>query len=221
MKYKKAIVTSGPTIEWIDPVRFISNASSGKMGHAIADELVSHVDELVYIHGNICPEYKNVKDAKSIFAETTEDMRDRVLESLAPDTILIMAAAPLDYKPANPYGSKLKKEKDTLSMDFLKNPDILLAVREHVEKNSVANVMRIGFAAETNDLEKYAMDKLDRKGLKFIIGNSVYKNKSGFGNIDSSVTIFSAQGIEKNISGSKEDIAAGLIQFLTSVANET
>ena len=214
MKFKKAIVTSGPTIEWIDPVRFISNASSGKMGHAIAAELRHHTEELVYIHGSVCSEYSSLNLARSIYAETTEDMRDRVIEEIQPDTLLIMAAAPLDYRPADTYDSKLKKEKDTLSMEFLKNPDILLSVREHLEKNSIPNVMRVGFAAETDDLEKHALDKLQRKGLDYIVGNNVYKNESGFGNIDSFVTVFSAAGPQASFSGAKETIASEIVKYL-------
>ncbi|XDD54864.1 phosphopantothenoylcysteine decarboxylase [Leptospira sp. WS4.C2] len=223
LKFKRVIVTSGPTREWIDPVRYISNASSGKMGYEIAKSFLLYPVEVIYIHGNTLERYTNVPGAKlNIEVETTIQLRDAVLSQITNDSLLVMAAAPADFRPIMTAEHKIKKEKTSegtrgLLLELEENPDVLQQVTEYVAEHKIENSIRVGFAAETRELEKYAKDKLTRKGLHFIVGNYVGAGK-GFGEVDSSVRIFSAKGLEKEIGPlPKEKIAEALVQFLVSV----
>lgn len=223
LKFKRVIVTSGPTREWIDPVRYISNASSGKMGYEIAKSFLLYPVEVVYIHGNTLERYANVAGAKqNIEVETTIQLRDAVLSQITNDSLLVMAAAPADFRPIMTAEHKIKKEKTSegtkgLLLELEENPDVLQQVTEYVFEHKIENSIRVGFAAETKELEKYAKDKLTRKGLHFIVGNYVGAGK-GFGEVDSTVRIFSTKGMEKEIGPlPKEKIAEALVQFLVSV----
>ena len=221
MKIKKAIVTSGPTKEWIDPVRYITNASSGKMGFSIANALKSWIEDIVYVHGEICSGYSNVTGAKSVFSDTTLDMKNNVLKELQDNTIVIMAAAPADFRPRDVFEKKIKKEEDnTQSISLVKNPDILIEISREITARNLQNVITIGFAAETNDIEKHALDKLKRKNLNLIIANQVYKNSQGFGNIDSSVSIYNAEKLLREIKGDKETIGQEISVFLKTYFNQ-
>lgn len=215
-KFKKAIVSSGPTREWIDPVRFISNASSGKMGFHIASELSAKIPEVVYVAGNVSERYAKFDAGKRISVETTIEMRDAILGEMAEDTILVMAAAPADFRPIMTVENKIKKTgSKNMMIELTENPDILQSVKHLIEEKKYRNVMLVGFAAETEKLEEHAKEKLIRKGLSFIIGNYVDKNKAGFGELDSLVTVFSKEGIVKRIGpAGKEKIAKELIEFL-------
>lgn len=215
-KFKKAIISSGPTREWIDPVRYISNASSGKMGFSIAKEILSWIPNVVYVHGNVSEKYATIDGAKSMYAETTIAMRDTLLQELEDDTLVIMAAAPADFKPKAPAENKIKKESGSndLIIELEKNPDILMALSSSLKEKNFTNSVLIGFAAETEKLEEHALGKLERKGLKYIIGNYVGKS-NGFGEVDSSIRIFSKSGLAKEIANqSKELLAKGIIDFL-------
>lgn len=110
MGFSKAIITSGPTREWIDPVRYISNASSGKMGFHIAERIAKWIPEVVYIHGQVLESYKSPIGTKRISVETTFDLCDAVLSEIQTETILIMAAAPVDFRPLKSGESKIKKK---------------------------------------------------------------------------------------------------------------
>ena len=101
-QFKKAIISSGPTREWIDPVRYISNASSGKMGFSITKEILAWIPNVVYVHGNVSEKYASIDGVKSVYAETTIAMRDALLQELEDNTLVIMAAAPADFKPKAP-----------------------------------------------------------------------------------------------------------------------
>ena len=109
-QFKKAIISSGPTREWIDPVRYISNASSGKMGFSITKEILAWIPNVVYVHGNVSEKYASIDGVKSVYAETTIAMRDALLQELEDNTLVIMAAAPADFKPKAPAENKIKKE---------------------------------------------------------------------------------------------------------------
>ncbi|MBK8396904.1 MAG: phosphopantothenoylcysteine decarboxylase [Leptospiraceae bacterium] len=213
--FKKAIVSSGPTREWIDPVRYISNASSGKMGFHIAKEIYSWIPNLVYVHGNVSDKYKSVEGAKNIYAETTIAMKDVLLNEIGEDTIVIMAAAPADFKPKQPAENKIKKEtSNDLVIELEKNPDLLMALSSHLKENNITSSVLIGFAAETEKLEEYALGKLERKGLKYIVGNYVGKS-NGFGEVESSIRIFSKSGLVHEMSNQpKEILAKGIVEFL-------
>ncbi|MDZ4726809.1 MAG: phosphopantothenoylcysteine decarboxylase [Leptospira sp.] len=218
--FRKVIVTSGPTREWIDPVRYISNASSGKMGFHIAEEFVKKGNfEVIYIHGNTLEKFANVPNANNISVETTIQLRDAVLKELTGDSLLVMAAAPADFRPIMTAKHKIKKEdqsgeKQGLLLELEENPDVLVQVSEHIKSNNIENVIRVGFAAETQDLDKNAISKIIKKNLNLIVGNFVGNGK-GFGEIDSSVNIYALSGLIKSIGPlSKEDIAKQLVEYL-------
>lgn len=217
MKFEKIIITSGATKEWIDPVRFISNASTGKMGFHIAEEFLNFSENIVYIHGSTLEKYRSPKQAKIISVETTEEMLNAILKEIGDNSLLIMAAAPADFKPKNLSEQKIKKETtEDLIIELEKNPDILLNIKNFVEEKKIKNVIRIGFAAETENLDINAKSKLEKKGLKFIIGNYVNRSSQGFGELETSVKIFSSVKLEKEIkNSSKENIAKEIYIFLS------
>ncbi len=222
--FRKIIITSGPTREWIDPVRYISNASSGKMGFHIAEGFVEQNKfEVVYIHGNTLEKYASVSGVtKNISVDTTLQLRDAVLSELTDDSLLIMAAAPADFRPIMTAEHKIKKEnqdgiKKGLLLELEENPDVLVHVSEFLKDHPFKNVVRIGFAAETQDLEKNANQKIKKKGLTYIIGNYVGHNK-GFGEVESTVIIYDINGVQKKIGPlRKEDIAKQIIEFLMQI----
>ncbi|TGL60793.1 phosphopantothenoylcysteine decarboxylase [Leptospira sarikeiensis] len=222
-KYSKIIISSGPTREWIDPVRFISNASSGKMGFCLANEASKLVNEVVYIRGLTDPKYSEPKGARIVSVETTEEMKDAVLNEISSSAILIMAAAPADFRPKNSNESKIKKEEgtDTLVLELVKNPDILASVHEKIQANSLSNILRIGFSAETHFLDENALGKLKRKNLDFIVGNYVGKDSKGFGDLDTSVIVYGKEGSRKELGpASKETIAKEILEYLNIRSKE-
>lgn len=219
-RFKKAVISSGPTREWIDPVRYISNASSGKMGFHITTELLSWIPNIVYVHGNVSDKYANVEGAKNVYAETTISLRDAMLAELENDTLVIMAAAPADFRPIMTAENKIKKETTVgLMIQLEKNPDILMALSVSLKEKKYDSSVLIGFAAETEKLEEHALGKLERKGLKFIIGNYVGKSSTGFGEVDSSIRIFSKTGMIREFNNQpKEILAKGISDFLKEFA---
>ncbi|NCN09306.1 MAG: phosphopantothenoylcysteine decarboxylase [Leptospira sp.] len=209
----KVIVTSGPTREWIDPVRYISNASSGKMGFNLAQSAKKLTTNIVYIAGGVDADYAILPEAKCISVETTDDLLRAVLSELEDNTLLIMAAAPADYKPLHPKDQKMKKQlgQKGLTLEFTENPDILKNVSQRKKELTLQNFWTLGFSAETESLEKNAKLKLEAKGLDWIAGNKVGKD-IGFGEVESEITLFFKNGDTIKIGpGTKEILAEELI----------
>ena len=178
----KALVTAGPTKEYIDPARFISNQSSGKQGYEIARSLAKRDIDTTLISGptNLdTPENVNI-----IRVETANEMFEETKKKLPAD-IAICAAAVSDFKIANFYNNKIKK-KDKMSLDFEKNIDILEYLSNH---NSLRPKLVLGFAAETNDLLKNAQEKILTKHCDWIIANDISKAGTGFGSDFNEVSI--------------------------------
>ncbi len=174
-KYKKirALVTAGPTKEYIDPIRFISNKSSGKQGYEIAKSLSKRGFETTLITG---PTNLNIdEEINLIKVETAEEMFKATQESLPVD-IAVFSAAVADFKINKKFMNKIKKQ-DKLILNLEKNIDILNYVSNH---NSLRPKLVIGFAAETNDIQKNAISKLENKNCDWIIANDVSKKDSGF-----------------------------------------
>ena len=186
----KVIVTGGPTREWIDPVRYISNPSSGKMGIAIADEAQKRKCKTVFIHGPINNDLLKGKSFEIVPIETTNDLLEEVLNNIQEKSVLIMAAAPADYKPVSKAEQKIKKNDSELIIKMEKNPDVLKNVASKIEKNSIENIFVVDFAAETNDVEKHARTKLDAKKLNMICLNDVTRKGARFGSDTNIITIF-------------------------------
>ena len=179
----KAIVTAGPTHEYIDPVRFITNKSSGKQGYEIAKSLSNKGFDTTLISG---PTNLEINDNINLIkVETAEEMFQSTLNNLPAD-VAIFSAAVGDYKVKNAFKEKIKK-KDNLNLELEKNVDILNYISNH---NSLRPKLVIGFAAETNNLEKYANEKLNEKNCDWIIANDVSNKKIGFDSDFNEVSIF-------------------------------
>ena len=179
----KAIVTAGPTNEYIDPVRFITNKSSGKQGYEIAKSLSKKGFDTTLISG---PTNLEINDSINLIkVETAEEMFQATLQSLPVD-VAVFSAAVGDYKVKEASKIKIKK-KDSLNIKLEKNVDILNYVSNH---NSLRPKLVIGFAAETNNLENYANEKLNEKNCDWIVANDVSDKKIGFNSDFNEVSIF-------------------------------
>ncbi|HAX92000.1 MAG TPA: bifunctional phosphopantothenoylcysteine decarboxylase/phosphopantothenate--cysteine ligase CoaBC [Rhodospirillaceae bacterium] len=208
LKGKRALVTSGPTYEPIDPVRFIGNRSSGKQGHAIAAALAAQGAEVTLVTGpTTLPDQQGVC---TIHIETAREML-AVCEAALPYDIAVCAAAVADWRAENESNQKIKKGEDAPTLSLTENPDILAALAQH--KTSRPKLV-IGFAAETDNVIENAEAKFTRKGCDWILANQV-GNGMGFGSDDNSVTLLrrDANGIitaEPWPTASKFDIAQRL-----------
>ena len=169
---KRVLVTSGGTEEYIDGVRVITNHSSGKMGCAVAEAAAERGAEVVLVHGNMTvPVPGGVM--RSVRVRSTSEMMEAVLKEAADADVVVMAAAPADYRPKEKFSSKIKSE--TLTLEFVKNPDIAAAVgRLEGERKLVI------FSAETDDLLKNAAKKVAAKGADFAVANDVTREGAGF-----------------------------------------
>ena len=181
-KKTKALVTAGPTYEYIDPVRFISNKSSGKQGYEIAKSLSKRGFATTLISG---PTNLKVDENINLINVETADEMFEVIQKNLPTDIAIFSAAVADFKIKNKNKTKIKKQ-DNLTINLEKNIDILNYVSNH---NSMRPKLVIGFAAETNDLDKNAISKLANKNCDWIIANDVSKKDKGFDSDYNEVTI--------------------------------
>ena len=179
----KAIVTAGPTNEYIDPVRFITNKSSGKQGYEIAKSLTKNGFDTTLVSG---PTNLEINDEINLIkVETAEEMFQATLSSLPAD-VAIFSAAVGDYKVKEASKIKIKKQ-DKFNLELEKNVDILNYVSNH---NSLRPKLVVGFAAETNDLENYANRKLNEKNCDWIVANDISNKKIGFNSDFNEVSIF-------------------------------
>ena len=214
------LITAGGTKEYIDPVRFIANNSSGKQGFALADHLYSRGANVTVIAGSVEKTFLNRK-YKIITVETAQQMHDEVCRQYDSSDMIIMCAAVADWKVENPSESKIKKDNNSNSMvlRLVKNPDIL---KEISEKNNSTGCEKIivGFAAETGDSEliiKYAKEKIKRKKCDFIIVNPVGEN-IGFNSTNNTIYILSKDGrISDKFVGNKNYIAKIIIDYIFRV----
>ena len=192
-KKLKALVTAGPTIEYIDPVRFISNKSSGKQGYELAKSLSKRGFETTLISGPTkLNDRINNKDINLIMVETAEEMFKATQRSL-PTDVAIFSAAVADFKVADKKSSKIKK-KNNLAINLEKNIDILNFVSNH---NSMRPKLVIGFAAETENLDQNANSKLSEKKCDWIIANDISKKNIGFESDFNEVTIYYKDPVNK------------------------
>ena len=179
----KALVTAGPTREFIDPVRFISNRSSGKQGYEIAKSFRDNGFETTLISGQT--DLDPLSGLNFIKVETAQEMFDETLKNLPAD-VAVFTAAVADYKITNYENTKIKK-KEKFNLSLEKNIDILDNISKH---NSLRPKLTIGFAAETNDLFKNSLKKLEEKNCDWIIANDVSDKSIGFDSSENQVTIF-------------------------------
>ena len=200
----KALVTAGPTQEYIDPVRFISNRSSGKQGYEIAKSLVENGFETTLISGptNI----NSIDGINFIKVKSADEMLNETLKNL-PSDVAIFSAAVTDFKAKNIEIEKIKKNKiSELSLD--KNVDILRHISNH---NSLRPKLVIGFAAETNSVKKNSLKKLSEKNCDWIIANDISKSDIGFGSDFNKVSIFYKNNSGENLPKMKKSSLANEI----------
>lgn len=210
MKKNKIIITTGGTREFIDPVRFISNKSSGKMGFALAKAALMNHQEVVLISTVACPEeLLSHPDFTLIELETAEEMFQALEKEfiLGKADALIMAAAVADYKAAKFSNKKIKKDEDIFKLTLSKNPDLLKAISRRKNPNQII----IGFALETNDLVDNARKKLSEKGLDIIIANT---DKAIGADESESLIIFKDSSFEPVPFLKKEKLAEKIIEVL-------
>lgn len=205
---KKIIVTAGPTIEPIDPVRYITNFSSGKMGYSLAKEAKSRGAEVLLISGPTNLEVPNGVDLVKV--NTTQEMLDAIKKNFEHCHGLIKAAAPLDYRPTTVSDKKIKKNDDELNLTFTRNPDI----SEEIGRTKKNQVM-VGFAAETDNLIENAKRKIYKKNFDFIVLNDVSRKDAGFRSDTNVATIIDKNGdINEYPKMSKEELSKIIIDRL-------
>jgi phosphopantothenoylcysteine decarboxylase / phosphopantothenate---cysteine ligase len=206
---RRVVVTAGGTQEPIDPVRFVGNRSSGKMGYALAIEARDRGAEVILISGPVALDAPYGVDVHRV--ETAVQMRDAVRSAVVDADVLVMSAAVADYRPAEAAAQKLKKggaqeraDQNGFSLRLVRNPDILEELAESVDKQGgderpKQRLVRVGFAAETNDLANYARAKLVAKRLDLLVANDVSRSDSGFGTDTNKVYIFHAGGAMEDL----------------------
>jgi len=206
----KLVVTAGGTREALDPVRFISNRSSGKQGYAIAQAALDAGAEVVLISAaqHLAPPI----GVRLVSVDSAGAMKEAVLENLVESTALVMAAAVADYKPADVSQQKIKKADDDLTLPLERTADILMAVKQRRADTGYPMIV-VGFAAESENLVENATDKLQRKGLDLLIANDITAEDAGFQVDTNRVLVLDMDGgLHKIDRRSKADIGAYIIE---------
>ena len=206
LENKRILITAGPTREPIDPVRYLSNRSSGKMGFAMAIAALQAGAEVTLIAGPVSLEIN--KAVNRINVETAATMHTKVIENIDSCDIFIATAAVSDYRPEFMEAQKIKKDADQLTLSLTKNPDILADVAGRSSKPFC-----VGFAAETQNLEHYARQKLISKNLDMIIANPV-DNGRGFDQEDNTLHVFWKDGDKAFATAPKTELARQLINLI-------
>ena len=210
---KRVIVTAGPTLEPIDPVRVISNRSSGKMGYAIAAAAQRAGADVRLISGPVA--LRPPAGVRLVHIETAAELQDAVLAALPGAHAVVMAAAVADYRPAAPAPQKLKKrdQGDDVTLTLVRNPDVLQAIVARRDRGTIV----VGFKAETGDAVAEASRMLREKGLDLVIANDVTARGSEFGSDTDQVTFVSPAGVEALPLLSKRDVARRLVAKITEL----
>lgn len=212
------LVTAGPTFEKIDPVRFIGNYSSGKMGYALANEAAARGAEVTIVSGHV--DIKGVNPGvKIVKIESARQMLEQCEKIFPAVDCAIMCAAVADYAPVAQHETKIKREKDEIPViHLMKNPDIAATLG----KAKRAGQLLVGFALETDNEDVNAVDKLHRKNLDMIVLNSLKDAGAGFGTDTNKVTIFTSTGRQSQFAlKSKTEVAADIVDAIVSLAHES
>jgi phosphopantothenoylcysteine decarboxylase/phosphopantothenate--cysteine ligase len=210
LKGQKAMVTAGPTYEAIDPVRFIGNHSSGKMGFAIAEELYLRGADVTLITGPTSQQtnYKGITIKPVVSAD---DMYNAAVAAFDGAAIAVMSAAVADYKPVLASQEKIKKKQDEWTIELVKNKDILHQLGQQKKKGQFL----LGFALETNNEKENALSKLKAKNADGIVLNSLNDKDAGFGVDTNTVIIFHQSGEEMKVAlKSKKEVATDIVSFI-------
>lgn len=205
------LITAGPTREALDPVRYLSNRSSGKMGYAVAGAALGRGGRVILISGPTALEPP--AGATLVQVESAEEMRDAVLRALPEATVVVKAAAVADYRPKRSLPAKIRSKQEGLSIELVSTPDILAEVARQKGERFV-----VGFAAETEAVEQQARTKLEAKGLDLIVANDVSRAGIGFDADENQVTLFDRWGgVEALPKMSKLDVAQALLDRIVSL----
>ncbi len=203
---RRVVVSAGPTREALDPVRFLSNRSSGRMGVALAASAWRRGARVTLVHGPLSVQVP--ADMQDVRVETTAEMRDAVATHLPSADVLIMAAAPADFRPATVAEAKIKKGSDLDSVSLSRTPDILVETKGLRRVGSVA----VGFALETHDLMSNAKEKLERKALDIVVANSASEPGAGFESETNRVTLIGRDGgVEEFPLLTKDEVADAIL----------
>ena len=214
LKGQKVVVTAGPTRERIDPVRFLTNFSSGKMGYAMAEAAADLGAETYLISGPVSIDAPS--NVTLIPVESAKEMYDAVMERFDTSSIVIKTAAVADYKPKEVHSQKMKKQQGDSTIVLERTSDILAELGKRKTKQ-----LLIGFAAETNDVVHYAKGKLEKKNADYIVANDVTEEGSGFGTDTNSVTLVGKQDVEMHFPHlPKKELALQLLQTILKLEKD-
>jgi phosphopantothenoylcysteine decarboxylase/phosphopantothenate--cysteine ligase len=204
---KRIVITAGPTREALDPVRYISNHSSGKMGYALAQAAVDAGAITTLVSGpvNLTPP----DHIRLVGVHSAEQMLEQCLKLLPDCDIFIACAAVADYRPAKVEHQKIKKASQEINLQLVRTPDIVAAVAA-----SDHRPYTVGFAAETDNLLGYARDKMQRKGLNMIVANDISDQSIGFNSDDNAVTVLWRDGEQTLARANKGVIAQKIVQLI-------
>ncbi len=211
----RVLITAGPTREKIDPVRYISNYSSGKMGFALAETAARKGHRVTLVSGPVS--LVSPKSVRTIFIESAAEMACEVRRLAKSADLIIMAAAVADYTPAKFAKDKIKKTRTVISIRLKKTEDILAGLGRTKRKGQIL----VGFAAETSELLKNARLKLEKKNLDWIVANEVGKKDRGFSSDNNAATLISRRGKKIVLPlQSKKSLAEKIIRILTTEHTE-
>jgi phosphopantothenoylcysteine decarboxylase/phosphopantothenate--cysteine ligase len=206
---KKVVVSAGGTQEPIDPVRYVGNYSSGKMGFALAEAARDRGADVVLVSGPVA--FAAPCAIRVVPVQQAAEMRDAVVTECADADAVIMAAAVADYQPAEAVAQKIKRRQEELSLSLVRTPDIL------AELGRRPGLVRVGFAAESQDLVANAKRKLEEKGLDLIAANDITAEGSGFGSDTNKVTLLDGEGEEELSVMSKYEVAGRILDRVVSL----
>lgn len=213
-KGKTALVTAGPTFEPIDPVRFIGNYSSGKMGIALASELANRGANVKLIIGPTRLALPTEPNIEVHQVTTAQQMHDKAVELYPLTEIAIMAAAVADYRPAYTASEKIKKSSKAMTLSLVKTPDIAATLGKMKQENQV----NVGFALETQNELSNALEKLRKKNFDFIVLNSLQDSGAGFNHDTNKITIIKKDNTQKHFElKSKSEVATDIINEIASI----
>jgi phosphopantothenoylcysteine decarboxylase/phosphopantothenate--cysteine ligase len=208
LRGKHILISAGPTFEDLDPVRYLGNRSSGKMGFALACEAAAMGAQVTLVAGPVS--LATPANVKRIDVRRAAQMRDAVLAALPGQDVYIGAAAVADYMPVATQARKIKKSAQSLTLELVRTPDVL----SEVAANPNRPLLVVGFAAETDDMEKHAREKLRGKGLDLIAANDVSVAGIGFESEDNALTVYAADSCHVLPRGSKRTLARELLKLI-------
>ena len=208
---KTVLISAGPTQEAMDPVRFISNHSSGKQGYAIAQAAKAMGANVILVSGPV--QLEKIEGIQTIDVTSALDMFEAIKQNANKADYIIMAAAVSDYRPENIAEHKIKKSDDTIEITFVKSPDILAYLGQRKTKKQII----CGFAMETQDLDKNAKEKLEKKNCDMLIANNLFVSGAGFQTDTNIVSLLTKDSIEHLPKLSKEELGQKILETMMKI----